>query len=111
MYYSVVSAEYVDGYRLRVVFEDGTAAVVDLEPYAQRGGVFRKLVDPKFFKRFRINTDFGTICWGAEGELDMAPERLYELAGGHLSIARVAEDRAKYGTKRRGRGGSPQNRK
>jgi len=32
MYFNVISAEYVDGYRLKVAFEDGTSGVVDLEP-------------------------------------------------------------------------------
>ena len=101
MYYSVISAEYVDGYRLKVAFEDGTAAVVDLTPYTKRGGVFRKLADADFFKRFRINTDFGVICWGAHGEVDIAPETLYELAGGRKTYARVAESGAEYGGKKK----------
>jgi hypothetical protein len=101
MYYSAVSAEYVDGYRLRVGFEDGTTAVVDLEPYARRGGVFRKLADLRFFKRFKINADFGVICWGRRGDVDIAPETLYELAGGARQVARVAEQRAVYGRRRR----------
>ena len=96
MYYSVVSAEYVDGYRLRVLFEDGTTGVVDFSRHARRGGVFRKFRDPKFFKQFKINPDFGVICWGAGGEVDIAPETLYELAGGRRRIVRVAEGRAAY---------------
>lgn len=97
MYYNAVSAEYVDGYRLKVAFEDGTTGMVDLESYTRRGGVFRKLSDLKFFKRYKINADFGVICWGPHGEVDIAPETLYELAGGSRKVARVAEDRASYG--------------
>jgi hypothetical protein len=100
MYYSTVSAEYVDGYRLRVGFEDGTIAVVDLAPYTRRAGVFRKLRDMEFFRQFKLNTDFGVICWGAHGEVDIAPETLYELAGGLSEIARVAEDRPTYGRRK-----------
>ena len=100
MYYSVISAEYVDGHQLRLVFEDATSAVVDLAPYTRRGGVFRKLADMEFFKRFRVNSDFGTLCWGAHGEVDIAPETLYELAGGRRAVSRVAEDRLKYGERK-----------
>lgn len=64
MYYSAVSAKYVDGYRLKVSFEDGTTAVIDLAPYTRRGGVFRKLKDIEFFRRFKINTDFGVMLLG-----------------------------------------------
>ena len=97
MYYSVVSAEHIDGYRLRIAFEDGTDAVVDLAPYTRRIGVFRKLRDIEFFRRFKINADFGVICWGPRGEVDIAPETLYELAGGRAKIDRVAEERAVFG--------------
>ena len=97
MYYSLVSAEYVEAYRLRVVFEDGTTAVVDLSPYTKRGGVFRKLSDLTFFKSFKINPDFGVICWGSRCEVDIAPESLYELAGGSGKVARVAEAKPAYG--------------
>jgi hypothetical protein len=100
MYYNAISAEYVDGYRLRVVFEDGTAGVVDLQSYTRRGGVFHKLADIEYFKLFTINADFGVICWGPHGEVDIAPETLYELAGGRRQIARVAETRSSYGLKR-----------
>ena len=100
MYYNVVSAEYIDGYRIKVAFEDGTTGVLDLQSYARRGGVFRKLADMKYFKRFSINADFGVICWGAHGEVDIAPETLYELAGGRREIARVAENPSEYGSGR-----------
>ena len=99
MYYSAVSAEYVDGFRLKVSFEDGTTAVVDLTPYTRRAGVFRKLKDMAYFRRFKINPDFGVVCWGRHGEVDIAPETLYELAGGRSDMARVAEGRATYGRK------------
>jgi hypothetical protein len=101
MYYSVVTAEYVDGYRLLVAFQDGTRGIVDLSSYARRGGVFRRLADAKFFKDFRINRDFGVICWGRRGEVDIAPETLYALAGGERRADRVAEARAAYGRIRR----------
>jgi hypothetical protein len=94
MYYSAVSAEYVDGYRVRVTFEDGRSGVVDLEPYARRGGVFAPLSDLTFFRQFRINPDFGVICWG--DDIDIAPESLYEQTVGKR-VAMVAEGKTAYG--------------
>jgi hypothetical protein len=93
----------MDGYRLKVTFEDGTTSVVDLRSYPRRGGVFRKLADLEYFKRFSINSDFGVICWGPNGEVDIAPETLYELAGGRREIARVAEAQTQYGSRRAGK--------
>ena len=61
--------------------------------------MFRKLGDLKFFEQFRINPDFGVICWGSHGEVDIAPESLYELAGGTIRAARVAEAHDEYGKK------------
>lgn len=98
MYYSVVSAEHIAGYRLRVGFEDGNSGVVDLEPYAKKGGVFSGLADPVFFKRFEINRDFGALCWG--DEVDIAPESLYRKVVGDIASTKVAEDRARYGSDR-----------
>lgn len=100
MHYSVVWAEYVGGYRVRIGFADGMTGVVDLAPYTRRAGVFRKLKDPAYFRHFRINADFGVICWGAHGEVDIAPETLYELAGGQKAGACVAEEKAVYARKR-----------
>ena len=98
MYWNVISAKYLDGYRLEVEFEDGQSGVVDFQKFIRKGGVFRRLADREFFKRFKINQDFGVLCWG--GDLDIAPESLYEEAIGSRPAALVAESKAKYGRKR-----------
>ncbi len=98
MYWSVVSAKYLDGYRLQVEFEDGKSGVVDLEPRLRRGPVFRRLLDVATFKQFRINPDFGVICWG--DDLDIAPETLYEQATKRKPL-QVAESPGKYAPKRK----------
>jgi hypothetical protein len=95
MYYSVVSAEYVEEYRIRVTFEDGRSGVADLKPYISKGGVFSRFADPAFFRRFQIHRDFGAICWG--DEVDIAPESLYRQLVENRTATRVAEDRTPYG--------------
>lgn len=76
----VISAEYLDGYRISLVFGNGKKGVVDLSQYATRGGVFERFKDINYFKQFSINPDFGVLCW--EGGADIAPETLYALATG-----------------------------
>jgi hypothetical protein len=98
MYWSVVSAEHLDGYRLRVCFEDGKSGVVDLEKHLRRAPVFKRLLKIEAFKDFRINPDFGVICWGED--LDIAPETLYNEVVVAPSVAMVAEPPASYGTNR-----------
>jgi len=93
MYYNLVSAKHIGGYLLTVEFEDGRSGVVDVAPFIAKGGVFAKLADMEFFKKFQINRDFGVLSWG--NEVDIAPERLYEEATDE--IRRVAESRTEYG--------------
>ena len=99
MDWSVKSAKYLDGYRLAVTFADGKSGVVDLEPRLRRLPLFRRLLDVNVFQAFRINPDFGVICWG--DDLDIAPESLYEEATGGHTAAKVAEAPAKYAAKRK----------
>lgn len=71
----VTSAEYVDGYRVRVGFNNGQSGVVDLKD-ALWGPVFEPLKDPAVFRRFRVSDVVHTICW--DNDADFAPEFLYE---------------------------------
>ena len=105
MFYSVKSAEYLDGHRLALCFEDGSSGEVDFAKYIRRGGVFAKLADFRVFKAFEINPDFGVVSWG---DVDIAPETLYEEVHGRRGVARtkksalaVAEGRAKYVSRKR----------
>jgi hypothetical protein len=98
MHWDVVSAKYVDGYRLAVTFADGKSGIVDLERIIRKVRLFRRLTDVNVFKQFRINPDFGVLCWG--DDLDIAPETLYEQATKARPL-QVAESKARYGTKRK----------
>ena len=76
----VISADYIEDYRISLVFGNGKKGIVDLLQYANRGGVFEHFKDLDYFKNFSINPDFGVLCW--EGGADIAPETLYTLATG-----------------------------
>jgi len=78
MYFDVKNAERT-GYQVMLDFEDGSAGGVDLRKYIQEGTVFEKLSDPAYVATMRV--EYGTLVWG-NGEVDIAPEALYEEATG-----------------------------
>ena len=78
MYYDVVSAEYLEDYKLMIWFADGKSGVVDFTKYIRKSGIFVKLAKVENFKRFTVNQELGVITW--YGEIDIAPETLYSEA-------------------------------
>ena len=74
MFTEVVKAEYVDGYRVKLWFNNNVTKVVDLKP-SLKGEVFEPLKDIDFFKRFTVK--YNTIKW--ENGADFAPEYLFDL--------------------------------
>jgi hypothetical protein len=79
MFFDVKEAEYIDNYRIRLTFEDGSSGIADLSEYPNKNNVFRLFLDMNYFRNFRI--EYGTLIWG-DGELDIAPETLYAIATG-----------------------------
>jgi hypothetical protein len=80
----VVRAEYEDGFRLHLTFNDGTSGSVDFAPWLQ-GPVFEPLQDEAYFRRFFL--DGGTVAW--PNGADIAPETLYEAARATRSNKRM----------------------
>lgn len=74
MFIEVIKAEYIDGYRLLLLFNNGERKIVDLRD-SLKGPVFLPLKDISYFKRFSIK--FNTVEWENGG--DLAPEYLYEI--------------------------------
>lgn len=70
----VSEIEYQSEYCYRIVFDDGTSAIVDFSEYLDRGPVFTRLREHDFFRQARI--EGGTIAW--PNGADIAPETLYE---------------------------------
>jgi hypothetical protein len=71
----VIRAEYCDGFRIRVAFNDGLETTIDFSEWLE-GPIFEPLKDPQYFERFFI--DGGTVAW--PNGADIAPETLYERA-------------------------------
>ncbi len=75
MFLEVIKAEYLDGYRIRLYFNNEEVRVVDLYN-SLKGEVFVPLKDIEYFKNFTIK--FNTIEW--ENGADFAPEYLYDIS-------------------------------
>lgn len=80
----LLEAEPLDGYAVRVRFEDGTNGEVDLSYLLDYGGVFEPLRDRNYFRRLRADVEAGTIVW--PNEADLAPETLYARAAGRRGV-------------------------
>ncbi len=69
----VVHAEYRNGHRIRVWFNDGLEKTIDFSEWLS-GPIFEPLRDVSYFRRFFV--EGGTIGW--PNGADIAPETLYE---------------------------------
>jgi hypothetical protein len=76
MFLHVTSVRYLEGYRLKVAFNDGTVKEVDLEDELY-GEVFEPLKDVELFEQVRVNEETNTIEW--PNGADFAPEFLHEI--------------------------------
>ena len=68
MFIEVLKAEYVDGYHIRLWFNNNVNKVVDLKS-SLKGIVFEPLKDLNFFKRFSVK--YNTLEW--KNGADFAP--------------------------------------
>lgn len=60
----ITGAKYVSGYKVRLAFNDGTARVMDFEPFLRRAqnpdlAQYRQL---RKFKSFKLH--YGNLMWG-----------------------------------------------
>jgi hypothetical protein len=69
----VIKAEYKEGYRIWLKFNDGSEGVVDLKDELY-GEMFEPLRDFNKFKSFRVDHELETLVW--ENGADFAPEFL-----------------------------------
>jgi len=78
---TVAEVRVLDAYCLELTFSDEVRGVVDLSRrIVGRGGVFRPLQDPQFFRQVRVDPELGTIVW--PNEADFCPDLLYRWASG-----------------------------
>jgi len=72
----ITEVELRGGTRLHLRFDDGSAGELDVAEVITFDGMFAPLDDPGIFKQVTLDPDWGTIRW--PGDLDLAPEPLYE---------------------------------
>jgi len=77
MIIDVVNAEYKDGFKIFLSFNNNESVIVDLKTtiYTDNRKIFEPLRDVEYFKTFKIRLN--TISW--DNEADFAPEFLLEL--------------------------------
>jgi len=75
-----VEVHPLDGYRLRLRFEDGAEGAIDLAQLVPFSGVLAPLRDRSEFLCVRVNRELGTICWPSGADLD--PDVLYSQVTG-----------------------------
>ena len=68
----IVEAIPLEGYRVRLRFEDGVAGELDLSALMRFEGVFAPLKDLTRFRELRVHPELGTIYWPNGADLDPA---------------------------------------
>lgn len=77
---TVKAVEYIDRYRLKLLFDDEKIKIVDLIDLVKKGGhYFKPLQDVNFFKQVSLDDDEypSSIRW--PNEADICPDVLYEM--------------------------------
>ena len=66
---SVVKAEYIEGYKIKITFNDKSTKVIDFEKAVKTVKIsdYMKYQDLKKFKKFKI--EMGNIVWGKDWDL------------------------------------------
>lgn len=68
----IVEATVLDGYHVRLRFEDGVVGELDLATFLRFEGVFAPLKDLNRFRELSVHPDLGTIFWPNGADLDPA---------------------------------------
>lgn len=87
MLLKIVHAEYLDAYKIKLIFNTGFEAQVDLESkiFNDHRAIFKPLRELAFFRSFSL--DRWTIRW--PNQLDLAPEFLDQLAKQQAALKTV----------------------
>jgi len=84
----ITEVQPLDGYRIRIRFEDGVEGVFDLSEVVEFTGVFAPLRDLAEVRKVKVNPELGTVCWPNGADLD--PDVLYaHLKGGKIEITKT----------------------
>ncbi len=66
----ITEVTVLDGFKVRLVFDDGSERTLDLEPLL-RGPIFAPIrEDRSLFAQVRVDSEIGTIVWPNGADMD-----------------------------------------
>lgn len=71
-----VVVKCLDGLRLLLTFEGNERRELDMAEFQPFDGVFEPLNHSEFFRKVRVEPEFGTVVW--PNGADLCPDVLYE---------------------------------
>lgn len=97
----VEKVEYVDGYKLKILFSDKKTKIIDLENKVKNAkGIFAPLKALEYFKKVALDDSHLSICW--PNGADICPDVLYNM-GKVVKTAKKASSSLKKSTRLRGK--------
>ena len=93
----VKKVEYLEEYKLKLYFEDGSIRIVNLESMLKNAkNLFVPLLEINYFKK--VKCDGTTICW--PNGVDLCPDVLYKM-GKNINPLKSKLNQSKKATKPR----------
>ena len=86
--YRVVSFEHIESFTLHVLFDDGTAQVIDFRPVLE-GELYGPLQDLALFNQVRVDPEAHTLIWPNGADFD--PTMLHNWPESGPAIKILAE--------------------
>lgn len=79
MLHIIRKVEYIEGYKLKLTFNDKKQKIVDLKKYSKdpSESVFYPFRDVEFFKSVKLDRRFGALVW--PNGADLCPDSLYMM--------------------------------
>lgn len=95
----VKKVEYIDGYKLKLLFSDKKTKIVDLSSLVKKGGFyFAPLQDIEFFKQVSLDDEKHPLSIMWPNDADICPDVLYEM--GKETIVRAKKQTPRRTPKR-----------
>ena len=86
--HKVIGFQFVEGFILRVRFDDGTEQAIDFEPVL-KGEMYGPLSNPNVFKQVTLDDEAGTLVWPNGADFD--PATLHDWPSHAREFAKMAE--------------------
>ena len=76
----IIEVKPQENYVLYLKFEDGRDGIIDISRLIEFKGIFEPLNNLEYFKKVKLNSEWGTIYW--ENGADLDPVVLYSVMTG-----------------------------